>query len=246
MQGVVESLGKGNLKGIRNLLKTWAGPIRGAICLESVELGRLNYFSDGMIRGEILCNVTPEKDIIYHYNTNAILVLNEVINQILELRLPQKPRSRIVIGKISGGFNHGTIAYEAKLGFEIRSDSDEMVKEIYGQIKDIVEGVNKEYGIELKLLRISNLNATRLKYNHPLVKSAASVLKKLGIEPVSKPSESVLSIFLSKKIPAVTLGLTYGNIFQQETSTVKIAPIFKGIAQVLSVLTAIDDGVCDE
>ena len=44
------SLARGNLRGIRRLLQTWPTPIRGAICLESVELGRLNYYSDGMIR----------------------------------------------------------------------------------------------------------------------------------------------------------------------------------------------------
>ena len=47
----VQSLGRGNLRGIRRLLRAWPGPIRGAICLESVELGRLNYYSSAMIRG---------------------------------------------------------------------------------------------------------------------------------------------------------------------------------------------------
>ncbi|MBC2713325.1 MAG: hypothetical protein HGJ94_20705 [Desulfosarcina sp.] len=53
-----QCLGRGNLKGIRQLLKAWPTPIRGAICLESVDLGRLNYYSDSMIRGEINCTVT--------------------------------------------------------------------------------------------------------------------------------------------------------------------------------------------
>ena len=58
LAGVIQSLGRGNLRGIRHLLKTWATPIRGAVCIESYELGRLNYYADGMIRCEVDCNIS--------------------------------------------------------------------------------------------------------------------------------------------------------------------------------------------
>ena len=246
LTGVRQSLGQGNLKGIRQLLKTWPTPIRGAIILESVELGRLNYYSEGMIRGEIDCSISTSHGHAYQFKPNAILVINEVINQILKLRLPQKPRSRVVIGTIKGGFNHGEIAYDANIGFEIRSDSDDMVEELYNDISDIVEGINHEYDVQLKLNTLIRLFASTLKFNHPLVKRSGLVMKKLNIDPVSSSSESELSIFLSHKIPAVTLGLTMANTMGHETATVEIEPLFKGIAQVIGVLLAIDRGVTDE
>ena len=242
----VQTIGRGNLKGIRQLLETWPTPIRGAICLETVELGRLNYSSNGMIRGEISCSIVSEKSIGRHHTPNAILVINEVINAILGLRLPQKPRTQIVIGKIAGGFNHGKIAYDANIGFEIRSDADAMVKELYSDIRDIVDEINKAFVVELKLNRISNLNATRLQYNHPLVKCASRILNRLGVEAVSEPSETALSIFLQRKIPAITLGLTYGDNYHQDGSMIEINPMFKGISQIPALITAMDNGVCDE
>ena len=184
----VQTIGRGNLKGIRQLLEAWPTPIQGAICLESVELGRLNYSSNGMIRGEISCSIASEKQIGRHHKPNAILVINEVINAILRLRLPQKPRTQIVIGKIAGGFNHGKIAYDAKIGFEIRSDADAMVKELFSDIRDIVDETNKAFAVDLRLNRISNLNATHLRYNHPLVKCASRILNRLGVQAVSEPS----------------------------------------------------------
>jgi tripeptide aminopeptidase len=244
--GTIESIGKGNLRGIRRLLQSWPTPIRGGICLEGVELGMLSHYSDGMIRGEIKCSVFAQDGFDHLHKPNAIIMLNEVINQIMELRLPQKPRTQIVIGIISGGFNHGKIAHEAKIGFEIRSDSDKMVREIYSDIRDIVEGMNKEFEITLKLDRISNLNAARLSYKHPLVKYTNMVMKRLNVNPVREPSESAQSIFLHRGIPAITLGLTYGKNFRQEDAMVEIDPMFKGIAQVIGVLKAIDSGVCDE
>ena len=242
----VQTTGRGNLKGIRQLLETWPTPIRGAICLESVELGRLNYSSNGMIRGEISCSIASEKQMGRHHTPNAILVINEVINAILGLRLPQKPRTQIVIGKIAGGFNHGKIAYDANIGFEIRSDADEMVKALYGDIRDIVDEINKAFVVKLKLNRISNLNATRLQYNHPLVKCASRILDRLGVDAVSEPSETALSIFLQRKIPAVTLGLTYGDNYHQDGSMIEIKPMFKGISQIPALIMAIDNGVCNE
>ena len=246
LTGTIQSIGKGNLRGVRHLLKTWPTPIRGGICIEGVELGRLNYFSDGMIRGEIHCNISDDTGKIDEYIPNAIIVLNEVINEIMNLKISQRPRSRIVIGKIKGGANHGKIAGEAALGFEIRSDSYKMVKKIFRNIKDIVEGICHENEVDLNLKTISNLRASRLKYNHPLVKSSAAVLETLGIKPFSQSTESALSIFLSHKIPAVTLGITHGENVYKDKATMEIEPMYKGIAQVIGVLKAIDDGVCDE
>lgn len=240
------SLGRGNLRGIRRLLQTWPTPIRGAICLESVDLGRLNYYSDSMIRGEINCSIASERQWGRHHQPNAIIVINEVINAILGLRLPQKPRTQIVIGKIAGGFNHGKVAYDAKIGFEIRSDADEMVKALYSDIRDIVDDINKAFGVELKLSRISNLNATRLPYNHPLIKSAARILNRLGVKALSEPSETALSIFLQRNIPAITIGLTLGNNYHQGDAMIEIEPMFKGIAQIPALIMAMDNGVCDE
>ncbi len=246
LAGTIQSIGKGNLRGIRHLLKTWPTPIRGAICLEGVELGRLNYFSDGMIRGEIVCSISEEKGMMYKTSPNAILILNEVINEIMSLRLSQRPRCRIVIGKITGGANHGKIAYDATLGFEIRSDSYKMVKAIYSDFRDIVDGIGHENEISLDMKTISNLKAARLRFNHPLVKNAAVILETLGIKPISKSTESAMSIFLSRKIPTVTLGITHGENYYTENATMKIEPMFKGIAQIIGVLKAIDRGVCDE
>ncbi|MBL0714622.1 MAG: M20/M25/M40 family metallo-hydrolase [Desulfosarcina sp.] len=246
LAGVIQSLGKGNLRGIRHLVKTWPSKIRAAVCIEGVELGRLNYYSDGMIRCEITCNIHTQKGVEYRFKPNAILVLHEVINQILKIRLPQKPRSRVIIGKIKGGHKHGVIAYDATLGLEIQSDADRMVKSLFNDIKDIVTGISHEFGVEIKLNTISNISAARLKYNHPLVKAAGEVMRRLDLPIVGDPSESELSIFLSKKIAAVTLGLTQGDNYHQPNSRMEIEPMFKGIAQVIGTIQAIDSGVCDE
>lgn len=245
LAGAIQSIGKGNLRGIRHLLKTWPTPIRGAVCMESGELGRLNYYADGMIRGEIVCRVDPLQERPHRFLPNAILVINEVINQILALRLPLKPRAKIILGTIHGGLKHGQIAHEARLGFEIRSDADEMVKTIFTDLEDIVAGLRHEYDVGLTIETVSNLRAARLKYTHPLVKRSVALMQGLGLEPFSEPCESELSIFLARGIPAVTLGITHGDNYQQVDATMRITPMFTGIAQIIGTLLAIDEGACD-
>jgi di/tripeptidase len=71
-------------------------------------------------------------------------------------------------------------------------------------------------------------------------------MQNLGLKPISGSSESELSIFLSRKIPAVTLGITQGENYHQKDARAKIEPMFKGIAQVIGIIQAIDNGVCDE
>jgi tripeptide aminopeptidase len=246
LAATIQSLGKGNLRGVRHLLKTWSTPIRGAVCLEGAGLGRLSYYSDGMIRGEIECNISISDEWDPKFKPNAILVINEVINRILKLRLPQRPRCRVIFGKISGGLKHGIIALEAKLGLEIQSDSYKMVKSIYNDILDIVDAISHENQVELNVKTLSNIRASQLKFNHPLVKSAGAVIKKLGLKPNRCHSQSELSIFLSRKIAAVTLGITRGENHFQKNATMEISSVSKGIAQVIGVILAIDSGVCDE
>jgi len=247
LAGVVRSIGKGNLEGIRFLLDHWRTPIRGAVCIEGHKLGRISYFSEGLKRCEIECGVTPGAGLKHKSPPNAILVLNEVINQILELRLPQRPLTRVVIGRIRGGTKHGTAALEARLSLEIQSDHADMVTAVCTDIQDIVAGLAHEYHVHLRMKNISEQLPSRLRFSHPLVKATVEVMKRLKLEPVALPSESELSAFLSRNIPAVTLGITYGEeSFAPELSKIRIEPMFRGIAQIVGVMLAIDDGVCDE
>ncbi|RJP81943.1 MAG: M20/M25/M40 family metallo-hydrolase [Desulfobacteraceae bacterium] len=244
--GLIHSLGKANLQGIRRLLGAWKTRIRGAICVEGGELGRLNYYSDGIRRCEVECRISAEDGVEYRFKPNAILILNDVINRILTLCLPQRPRARVIIGKISGGFKHGIIALEGTLGFEIQSDSDQMVKTIFRDINDIVDGLSHEYQVDMKLKTISSVNAGTLNFNHPLVKSTVAIMKKLDLKPIAEPSGSELSIFLSQQIPAVTLGVSRGHNYHLANAWMEIEPMYRGIAQIVGVIKAIDSGVCDE
>jgi acetylornithine deacetylase/succinyl-diaminopimelate desuccinylase-like protein len=243
--GLMESLGDANLKSIRDLLQSWKKPIRSAICIEGGERGRLNYFSNSMIRAEVVCEIPKEIGWRYKNGVNAIIVINEVINRLLEIRLPQRPGTNIVLGRMNCGADPGKVPLYGNLGFELRSESDEMVEEVFEKVDDICGNVSHQTGVQLQLKRLNSVKAAKLTYHHPLVQNSMKVMEALDITPRFESSESELSVFLDHNIPAVTLGIAHGENYHKEEEHADIESIFGGIAQVTGVLAAIDQGVCD-
>ena len=68
------------------------------------------------------------------------------------------------------------------------------------------------------------------------------VLAKIGYYQVGASGDQAP---LFPLIPAVTLGITHGENYYSHKATMEIDPMFKGIAQIIGVLEAIDSGVCD-
>ncbi|CAN5220473.1 M20/M25/M40 family metallo-hydrolase [soil metagenome] len=243
--GGVRSLGRGDLEGIRFFLDNNSFNIKNALCLEGVKLGRLSHTSIGMLRGEITCQVPESYDWSRFGDASAILTLNEVINKINDIRLPNRPRTSIVMGCISGGSSFNTIAKEATLGFEVRSESEQVVEDTGDIIQDIVKEVSSKTGDEVKLDIFARRRPGGIPYAHPLNKCARSVMNQLEIEPRLAPSTSELAALIDKEIPALTLGITSGDRIHKMDESVKIEPIFKGLAQIIGILIATDGGFCD-
>lgn len=241
----VKSLGKGNLEGIHFFLDNSTLEFNNAICLEGIQLGRLSYSSIGMLRGEIICNVPESYDWSRFGDASAILTLNEVINKINDMKLPRRPRTSIIMGSISGGTSFNTIARDATLGFEVRSESQEVVDRAGETIQDIVMEVSSKTGDHVELNVLSRRSPGGIPYAAPLTKCARSVMKHLGLEPRLSPSISELSALIEKGIPALTLGITVGERTFKTNETIQIEPIYKGLAQVIGTLISADGGYCE-
>ncbi len=246
MLGVTRSLGEANLEGIRFFLDHCAIPIRAAICLEGIQLGRLSIASIGMLRGEITCRVTGEYDWSRFGTGGAIFEINEVISRLVEIPLPRRPRSSIVMGSVRGGTGFSNVATDARLRFEIRSESAGMVKEIASQVEDIVTETNSTTDAEVSLHIVAERTPGGLTAGHPLPKTTRQIMHALDLEPRLAPSTSELSALITHGIPGVTLGLTRSEPADGDTESIQIAPTFTGLAQLLGILVAIDGGICDD
>ncbi|SHE46859.1 Acetylornithine deacetylase/Succinyl-diaminopimelate desuccinylase [Fodinibius roseus] len=246
LMGATRSLGRGDLEGLRFFLSNFEQPIKAGVGIEGVELGRLSHTSIGMKRGEITCRVPEEYDWSRFGDASAILTLNEVINHINEIRLPQRPRTSIVMGSIEGGSSFNTTALKAKLQFEIRSESSGMVQDIHRSMEEIVTEVASQSGDTIHLDIFAQREPGGVSFSHPLIRHTRRIMDQLDIAPRPGPSTSELSAFIDKDIPAITLGLTHGDNIHETNESIEIKPIYTGIAQIIGTLLAIDGGYCEE
>ena len=246
LMGSARSLGRGNLEGLHFFLSKTKIPIQAGLCIEGIGLGRLSYQTIGMLRGEIVCSVPEEYDWTRFGASGAIMTLNEVINRMLEIPLPKRPRTTIVLGSVEGGQSFSAIATKAILRFEIRSESHGLSSEIYQQIEDIIADVSTQSGSDVTLEIFARRRPGGIPFAHPLAKHARSIMKILDIESRKSPSTSELAAFIERNIPAITVGITQGEHQNQLNETAMIEPIFTGLAQLIGILLCIDRGLCDE
>lgn len=246
LMGATRSLGRGNLEGLRFFLSNFAKEIKAGIGLEGVEQGRLSHTSIGMKRGEITCSVPEEYDWSRFGDASAILTMNEVINRINAIRLPQRPRTSIILSSIQGGTSYNTTALNARLSFEIRSESADLVQHTDQVLHDIVTEVSTRSGDTINLDFFAQRKPGGIPFSHPLMRHTLQIMEKLEIPPRPGPSTSELSAFIDKKIPGITLGITKGDRIHEVNESIQIEPMFRGIAQVIGTLLAIDGGYCEE
>ncbi|MDF3130502.1 peptidase dimerization domain-containing protein [Kiritimatiellaeota bacterium B1221] len=238
--GVSRSLGRGNLGGIRFLLDHLEQLPDQAICIEGAPLGRLNYTSLAMMRGEIEVEVPDEYDFSRFGVMGAIVHMNDIINRILEIPRPSRPQTSVVFGSLHSGNSFHELARKASLRFEVRSESDDVVEMIEKRISQIIEEVRARSGVNIALNKIAHRSHGGLDFSHPLVQSSQKVLENLAVEPKIGPSMSELAAFISHDIPAITLGISNGHEINTLDEEMEVDLIFKGITQILGVLQTLN------
>lgn len=217
--------------------------IEAGICIEGINQGRLNYFSIGTIRGDITCDVIPSALSRSYGSESAIVVLNNIINRMLKIEVPQRPFTKISINRVRAGTSYDVEPEHAKLSFEVNSHDDAMIERLERDIGDIVMENGSRHAVTCALDVFFRRRAGGLRFSHPLVRAAYDVMKELHIEPDQGHSPSELSEFISRGIPALTIGISKGSKSRGEQDYVEIEPILRGVAQLIGTLVAIDGGV---
>ncbi len=238
------NLGSGNLSGIRYFLDNFTKPIHYGLCVESVQLGRLNHISLGTVRGEITVTVPKKYNWAQFGVCGSIVPMNDIISAINRIPLPRRPITSIVLGAIHGGVTHQTVARQTTLLFEIRSEDSQQISIIRKQFEEIVMDVAAKTGMDIKLNAIAERNPGGIEISHPLVRIARQILEKIGVEPMIYPTTSMLSAFIEKNIPSITIGLTKGGHIKEVNEveeSIEIVPLYSGILQLIGLLFAIDE-----
>ena len=237
-----QSLGRGNLQGLRFFLHNNRRPLLGGVCVEGVGLGRLSYKSLGMIRSEATISVPDEYDWTRFGAASAITILNRLINRLLEIPNPAQPRTSINFGAVQGGSSFSTTATNASLRFEVRSESSERAKALWNDIENIVAELASDSGAEITLTIFAQREPGGIPFADPLVRRTRDIMQRLSIEDRAAPSMSELAALIDAGIPSITLGMAHGKRSHKIDEEISIASLFTGMAQLLGTVLAIDRG----
>lgn len=241
----VSSLGRGNLEGARSFLETKQRPIRAGICVEGATQGRLSYSGLGTLRGEITLRIPSNYDWEGFGAAGAISHLTRFVNQLMEIPIPKEPKTKMIFGGLRCGSTFNTSPRRGSLRFEITSEDDDVLHDMEKQVSELSEQFSLETGISVGLEIVAKRENCGIPFSHPLVKTTRAIMDETGITPIVDPSTGDLNALIRAGHPGVTVGLTTAENLREENETIHLEPLFAGLAQLITLLQAIDQGLCE-
>ena len=241
----VQSLGRGNLEGTRSFLETKQRPIRAGVCVEGATQGRLSYSGLGTLRGEIILRIPSNYDWNGFGASGAISHLTRFVNQLMEIPIPKEPKTKMVFGGLRCGSTFNTSPRRGSLRFEVTSEDDDILNDMDKQVNELCEQFSLETGTSVELEVVAKRENCGIPFTHPLVKTTRAIMHKAGITPNVDPSTGDLNTLIRAGHPGVTVGLTTAENLREENETIQLDPLYAGLAQLITLLQAIDLGLCE-
>lgn len=209
--------GLGNLKGTREIFKRYAGRIKRFL---SFDAGRFNYSADrcvGSHRYEVTVATEGGHSWSRFGNKNAIAILSEIISKIYSIDIPKKEGKKLTynVGTISGGTSVNTIAQNAGMLCEYRSDDYELLGYMKEKFAEIFEDGRRE-GVDILVKLVGerpcsseNVNEEELERMRRV--TSRVVMDVLGVEKEFGSSSTDCNIPMSLGIPGITIGVYQGG-----------------------------------
>jgi acetylornithine deacetylase/succinyl-diaminopimelate desuccinylase-like protein len=193
--------GLGDLRGMKAITERFGAAPRAYIVLEGMALGHIYHRGLGVRRHRISIQAEGGHSWIDAGRPSAIHELTRLATRITRLEVPQAPRTTLNIGVIGGGTSVNTIAAEASLELDLRSESPEALEALAQEVEKTCQPFNRE-GVEVTVEVIGRRPAGEIPADHPLVLLAAASLRAQGLEPKLSIGSTDANFPLSQGLPA--------------------------------------------
>ena len=206
--------GLGNLKGCRALMARYKDRLSEVISFDG-GLEELCCAAVGSLRWKVTVRTEGGHSYGAFGNANAIERLSAVIGRLYAYELPKNgSRTTFNVGRIEGGTSVNTIAQEAWMLYEFRSDDYESLMNAKTFFEETVENFRKS-GLDIETELLGERPCGRKDNDDPrqsalVERCAESIKKRAGFEPGFHAGSTDCNMPLSMGIPAVTVGLCTG------------------------------------
>ncbi len=205
--------GLGNLKGSRQIMKDYEGRIKEFISFD----GTFGYICNDAV-GSHRYSVEIKTEGGHSYgsfgNRNAIAFLASMINTLYTIKVPPMGKTTYNVGTIEGGTSVNTIAQNAKMLYEYRSDNMEslaVMEKFFNSVCESYSNMGVEVNVEVLGKRPCKGIVDEEKLSALTAKAAAISETFTGIRCGVGASSTDCNTPLSMGVPAVCLGLCEGH-----------------------------------
>lgn len=230
--------GLGDLSGMREVVERFGDDPLAYIILEGMALGHIYHRGLGVKRYRVIVETDGGHSWVDYGKPSAIHVIAELIIQLTDIPLPDKPRTSMNVGVISGGISVNTIAAQASMEVDFRSEDRNVLENLVQQLDNVIEATNflQENSIRVAKILIGERPVGELPEEHPIVCLASACLEAQGLQAYKNIGSTDANIPLSLGIPAICIGLTHGGGAHTINEYILKDPISKGMAQLVDLV----------
>lgn len=223
--------GLGNLKGCRKLFADFGSRIHEFVSFD-LNSDRLYDRAVGSRRFQIRVKTQGGHSLNDFGRPNAIASLAAIIRSLYEVEVPQKGRTTYNVGTVSGGTSVNTIAQDAEMLYEFRSDERESLNAMQEKL-DAVLNDYRSKGMDISCQVVGDrpcsgeVDPDALKALAD--RAAAAARNWFGTEPMRLAASTDCNIPLSLGIPAVCIGCLKGEGAHTRQEKVEISSLLPGM-----------------
>lgn len=223
--------GLGNLKGCRKLFADFSSRIQEFV---TFDLGsdRLYDRAVGSRRFRISVKTQGGHSLNDFGRPNAIACLASLIHTLYEVEVPKKGRTTYNVGTISGGTSVNTIAQDAEMLYEFRSDERESLNEMQANLDRILSDYRAK-GLDIRCQMVGDRpcsgDVDPYLQGQLSDRAAQAVKTWFGWEPKRMAASTDCNIPLSMGIPSVCIGCLLGEGAHTRQEKVEIASLLPGL-----------------
>lgn len=228
--------GLGDLRGMQEVVKRFGDTPLAYLVIEGLGIGRILHRGLGVERYRISTHTAGGHSWVDFGTPSAIHELCKIVSRLTTLSVPRRPCTSWNVGVIHGGTSVNTIASEAWLELDLRSEEKSALGNLVAEVHAIVQAAQNE-DIQVKIEQIGKRMAGEIPANHPLVLLAQNALQELHIESRLDIASTDANWPLGQGLPAICIGITLGNHAHTKEEYILTNPITQGMQQLCAIVT---------
>lgn len=222
--------GLGNLKGVRSICERY-GDRMDSFCTFDGQLDKIVNRAVGSNRYRVTVRTEGGHSFSKFGRDNAIEKLAGIIEELYRIQVPGEGKTTYNVGLISGGTSINTIAQEAQMLYEFRSDSRKGLSFMEKAFTEVLEGARArglDVSCEVIGVRPCAGEVDEAKQAALVERGKGAVEKITGMRPEEDSGSTDCNIPLSLGIPSICLGAYRGFGAHTREEYVEISSLMEG------------------